>query len=50
MPIWKAKKQHDKRGVWASEINLKKVSPTRRGAVMRLLAKLEKEGFDEKLH
>lgn len=46
MKTWKAKKQtrHD---IWVSEIRLKQVNSARRGKVMRLLVKLEKEGFDE---
>lgn len=46
MNIWKAKKRHSKPDVWASEIRLKNISPTRLGKVQRLLSRLEKEGFD----
>ncbi len=46
MKIFKSKKITPS-GVWASEVRLRDVSPARRGKVMKLLAKLEKEGFNE---
>ncbi len=46
MSKWIAKKVTP-RGIWVSEVNLRDVTPQRRGKVMKLLAKLEKEGFNE---
>ena len=49
MKIWKAKINRG-HGIWASEIRLREIDPTRRGKVTRLLAKLKKEGdFDESI-
>ena len=50
MKVFKSKKQQPRHDVWGSEVRLKDVPPARRGKVMRLLAKLEREGFDESLH
>ena len=47
MKIWKAKRQPPKHDVWVSEVRLRDAPPARWGKVMRLLAKLEKEGFGE---
>lgn len=44
--VFKSKKP-TRYDIWSSEVRLKDISPTRRGKVMRLLAQLEKEGFDE---
>uniref|UniRef100_A0A6M3JUU2 Uncharacterized protein n=1 Tax=viral metagenome TaxID=1070528 RepID=A0A6M3JUU2_9ZZZZ len=44
--VWKSKRQSPKEGIWVSEIRLNKVDAKRERLVMRLLAKLDKEGFD----
>ncbi len=48
MKVFKAKKV-TRPDIWVSEIRLKQVDNARRGKVNKLLAKLEKEGFDEGL-
>lgn len=48
MKTFKSKKQTPQ-GIWSSEVRLKVVDPIRRGKIMKLLAKLEKEGFNESI-
>ena len=47
--VWKSKRVPLKPGVWVSEIRLKEVNAKRRAAVKKLLALLDKEGFDERI-
>ena len=49
MKTWKAKKVSIKHDVWVSEIRLKDANIFRKGKVKKLLALLEKEGFDENI-
>jgi len=49
MKTWKSKKIPPKHDVWVSEIRLKEADSNRLGKVKKLLALLEKEGFDENL-
>ena len=46
MRHWKSKKKTE-HGIWVSEIRLKTVGLRRLGKVKKLIALLEKEGFDE---
>ncbi len=46
MITFKSKKTHP-HDVWASEIRLKECDSARRANVLKLLKKLDKEGFDE---
>lgn len=49
MVTWQARKRHNKRDVFSSEIRLRECSQQRRARVEKLLSLLEKEGFDERI-